>query len=97
MNEPSVRSFNGAAPLRAGDAIFYINSLTENRFESALLFWPDEFCEWVGCFFVISPIDLVASRTSHFDQPYFTFDFQLNMFFQITIQYYILAYSLSLL
>jgi hypothetical protein len=42
---------------------------------------------WVGCgyFLRICPIYLVASRPSLIDQPYFTFDFQLNMFFQITL------------
>lgn len=75
---------------------FQLFSLTEVRLRVCVAlffvfwawpFWPDEFCAWLGCFLVIWPIVLVAPWPALIDQPSFTFDFQLNLFFQITLLY----------
>ena len=109
VSEPRVYSFNVATWLCVGDTILVHVAICKFKFFPwqkfvwgdtcvTLFFWQDEFCAWLGWSFffcVIWPITLIASGPAHIDQPYLTFDFQMNFFSQITI--FIPAYSLSLL
>ena len=102
VNGPRMCSCNAEAPLCVGDAILFVSTyilvvfLDISWFECfrcsiccrlglALLY--GRICACLCSFLVIRVIDFVAPSPALIDQSSVTFDFQLNLFFQVTLFY----------